>query len=117
MICLTDVSGALRLGRSGVHTRTWESRLLVDLGELTPCEPPPFNVSLGYLPRPQVPAIEPFGDRGTRARRGRAPGNAAGAGTAHVRARREPGAQRPGRGSHPAVPRAGRHSPVPRARR
>jgi putative transposase len=39
------------------------------------------------------------------------------AGTEHVRARREPGAQRPEHGSHPAVPRAGRHSPVPRARR
>ena len=30
------------------------------MGELTPSEPPPFNVSLGYLTRPQVPAIEPF---------------------------------------------------------
>ena len=74
---------ALRLGRSGVHTRTWESGLLADLGELTRCEPPPFNVSLGYLPGPQVPAIEPFSLEhvataiAAPARRGRAAGNAA----------------------------------------
>lgn len=82
---------------------------MADLGELTPCEPPPFNVSLGYLPRPQVPAIEPFSLEQVataiaghpRAAAG-LPGMPPAPGTEHVRARREPGAQRPGRGSHPA---------------
>ena len=81
---LTDVSVALRLGRSGVYTRTGESSLLADLGELTPCEPPPSGVSLRCLPGPQVPVIEPFSLEhvapaiaGHPRVAGRAPGNAA----------------------------------------